>query len=215
MLALFRSKVYDTTILHMTTKWYEAVLSQCPQNSTILDVGIGTAGALINCSSIVKNRGLKIVGVDYDNDYVTQARVGLEKAGLSESVQVVHKSVYDLNKETDGVFDAVYFSGSFSLLPDPVEALNVIKPLTKSKVYITQTYQRKSAPLLGYIKPLLRYMTTIDFGRLTFESEALELFSKTVPEKCNLKFIQHEVIAGSVDNSLQAAYLTILETSGS
>ena len=152
---------------------------------------------------------------DGNDCMVTQARVGLEKAGLAKSVQVVHKSVYDLNKETDGVFDAVYFSGSFSLLPDPIEAMNVIKPLTKSKIYVTQTYQRRNAPLLGYIKPLLRYLTTIDFGRLTFESEALELFSKRVPEKCNLKFVQHEVIAGSVDNSLQAAYLTILETSSS
>ncbi|KAL3938901.1 MAG: hypothetical protein SGBAC_006277 [Bacillariaceae sp.] len=211
MLAYFRSKVYDTLILHMTTKWYEVVLSQLPENSTLLDVGVGTAGALINCSAIVKNRGLKIVGVDYDKDYVIQAQVALEKAGLQDSVQVFHKSVYDLDKDKDGVFDAVYFSGSFTLLPDPVEALRVVKPLTKSKIYVTQTYQRKSPPLLAYIKPLLRYLTTIDFGQLTFEADIGKFFSEKVPKECGLKLESHEVIEGSLDTSLQAAYLTILD----
>lgn len=122
-------------------------------------------------------------------------------------------SVYDLDKDKDGVFDAVYFSGSFTLLPDPVEALRVVKPLTKSKIYVTQTYQRKSPPLLGYIKPLLKYLTTIDFGQLTYEAEIAEFFSEKVPKECSLKLESHEVIKGSLDTSLQAAYLTILDAS--
>ena len=39
------SKIYDSMIVHMTEKWYLSVLSQVDDNSVILDVGIGTAGA--------------------------------------------------------------------------------------------------------------------------------------------------------------------------
>lgn len=210
MLAYYRSKVYDVLILPMTTKWYEVVLQQLPKTSTVLDVGIGTAGALVNCSKIVKDRELKIVGIDYDADYVVQAQRAIKQAGLQGSIQVFHKSVYDLKKE-DGTFDAVYFSGSFTLLPDPCEALRVVRALTKSRIYITQTYQRKSPPLLGYIKPLLKFITTIDFGKLTSEEESLNLFTNIVPKECDLKLVQHDVIKGSLDTRLQAAYLTLLE----
>ena len=40
----FRTTVYDALILKLTTKWYEAVLSRLDEGSTVLDVGIGTAG---------------------------------------------------------------------------------------------------------------------------------------------------------------------------
>eukprot|EP00980_Cylindrotheca_fusiformis_P005106 scaffold1083_cov114-Cylindrotheca_fusiformis.AAC.10 len=194
----------------MTTRWYAAVLQRLPKHSRVLDVGIGTAGALINCSELVKERDLKIVGIDYDAAYVTQATRAVKKAGLQDSIQVYQKSVYDLSTE-DGTFDAVYFSGSFTLLPDPCEALRVVRALTKHRVFITQTYQRKSPPLLGYIKPLLKYITTIDFGKLMTEEESLDLFAHIIPKECHMRLVQHEVIQGSIDTYLQAAYLSILE----
>jgi hypothetical protein len=39
-----RAIIYDALILRLTTRWYEVVLSQLDFGSTILDVGIGTAG---------------------------------------------------------------------------------------------------------------------------------------------------------------------------
>ena len=41
------TKIYDSMIVHMTEKWYHSVLSQLDDNSVVLDVGIGTAGAFI------------------------------------------------------------------------------------------------------------------------------------------------------------------------
>lgn len=40
----FRATLYDALILKLTTKWYEVVLSRLDVGSTVLDVGIGTAG---------------------------------------------------------------------------------------------------------------------------------------------------------------------------
>jgi hypothetical protein len=47
----FRALVYDVLILELTTKWYEVVLSQLDEGSTVLDVGIGTAGKSQCCVS--------------------------------------------------------------------------------------------------------------------------------------------------------------------
>ena len=84
---------------------------------------------------------------------------------------------------------AVYFSGSFSLLPQPLEALGACKRLLRSggRIYITQTFQRAhsawraplspaaaptravAGPVLEVVKPLLKPLTRIDFGELCYE----------------------------------------------
>jgi ubiquinone/menaquinone biosynthesis C-methylase UbiE len=169
-------------------------------------------------------RKIKVVGLDYDEDYVLMARKTIEQHGLQHYVSAVHMSVYDAQTlqtqlqipgEANSLqprFDAIYFSGSFSLLPDWAGALISVSPLLKSKghIFITQTYQRYTPPLLKYIKPLLRYITTINFGELVSETRAAEFFQHQVPEKCHLECVDHEVIKGSVDTSLQAAFITKL-----
>jgi ubiquinone/menaquinone biosynthesis C-methylase UbiE len=220
----FRSIVYDVLVLRMTTIWYDVVLRRLHEGSTILDIGIGTAGALIHCQDLLKTRNIRVVGIDYDQDYVMEAQKAIAKEGLQDYISVLHMSVYDMETRRNKLkipgkeaapseFDAAYFSGSFSLLPDMCGALRVTCRLLQPKapIYITQTYQRKSPPLLSYIKPLLRYITTIDFGQLIFEQEAKDLFYNVVPKECDLNVVEHDVIPGSLDTALQAAYLTILE----
>ena len=41
------------------------------------------------------------------------------------------------------------------------------------KIYITQTFQRRALPGMSVVKPLMKYCTTIDFGQLVFEPEAV------------------------------------------
>ena len=106
-------------------------------------------------------------------------------------------------------FDAVYFSGSFSLLPKPVEALNSLSSMLvedTGRIYITQTFQRRTPIFMNTVKPMLKYLTTIDFGRLVSEEEIMELYNKS-----ELSVEKHEVIKGSLDNRWQAAYLSVLK----
>ena len=51
----------------------------------------------------------------------------------------------------------------------------------------------------------MKYATTIDFGKLVREEDVLKTFQDS-----GLKVVKHEVIPGSVDNTFQAAYLSIL-----
>lgn len=182
-------------------------------------------GALLRCKDILLDRKIRVVGLDYDADYVMEAQLAVKKANMEHCISVVDMSVYDAERlqgklsipgeATDKPrFDAIYFSGSFSLLPDMSGALTAVVPLLKKgtgQIYITQTYQRYAPPLMSFLKPLLRYMITIDFGQLVMEEKAKHFFENEVPEKCKLRCVEHEVIKGSVDTFMQAAYLTILK----
>jgi hypothetical protein len=200
-----------------------------------------------------------VVGVDYDANYVSVAQTAISSQGLDNYISVVTMSVYDVQskqsqsrlivppggtkEESEASsfphhhhqFDAVYFSGSFSLLPDMVGAIQVVAPLLSSlssltsssssvvqppknvgegKIYITQTYQRQFPTLLSYIKPLLRFLTTIDFGQLVTEQDAEDLFYRQIQDTCEMDVLEHEVMEGSVNTSMQAAYLTVLQRKG-
>lgn len=405
-------KIYDVVILNMTEVWYRRVLSRLDDGSAVLDVGIGTGGALCRCADLVRAKNLRIIGLDYDAAYVDAAKQNIVDAGLKDQVRLVCMSVYDEDKlfrlgdmlgrmngaggeeidllngapsipivddpeacdggmvdktvdsrvghhhphlqmrddhsrddavinrtnsealseanseaerehllhdllehkantgaappapnspdfkrmntpavatgegdidvDTDKdlhtpkapagmhdaehpqtahdfsppptpgrdhnihwedeppmpwhldasgvdsdekiatmtaaaaltnkprkVFDAVYFSGSFSLLPDPPAALRLTsKVLADSgKIYITQTFQRKTLPFLNVIKPWIYYITSIDFGQLISTSEILDLY-KEVDDELDVE--SHALIEGSIDTILQGAYMSVL-----
>ncbi|CAB9523431.1 Methyltransferase domain [Seminavis robusta] len=215
----------------MTIGWYEIVLKDLPPGSTLLDVGIGTAGALIACESLLRAKRLRVVGMDYDDQYIRQAEIAIQKADLTDCIQVVAMDLYDLQTEkgklppkllpplsdargsNDRLFDAVYFSGSFSLLPDWTAALMIaasaLSP-SDGKIYITQTYQKQSSWFWSWWKPWLRYITTIDFGQLVTANRIQE-FYRDHANGNGWNLLWHEKIPGNVDNPWQAAYGTCLQ----
>ena len=208
----FSPEIYDFVILRMTARWYESVLGALPSKSTLLDVGVGTASALAAHASTVASKDLRVTGVDYDMKYVAAARRRCEgDARLAKRVHVRCLSIYDdqllATLRPAGGFDASYFSGSLSLMPDPAMALRAAAAVTKpgGYVYVTQTFQRRPVPLLRFVKPLLKYATTIDFGQLTTERDAEAIFAAS-----GLAVLEHEPIAGSVDTRFQRAYRTVL-----
>ncbi|MFC4944392.1 class I SAM-dependent methyltransferase [Pseudonocardia sp. GCM10023141] len=154
----------------MTTGWYREVLGRLPERARLLDVGIGTGAALAGCADLVRERELRIDGLDIDADYLQRCHRNLARAGLSGRVAAKLASVYD---HTDGPYDAVYFSASLMLLPDPAGAIaHVAKLLTPGgSVFATQTFHHHRSPVRERLKPLIRHFTTIEFGRVTYEDE--------------------------------------------
>jgi hypothetical protein len=173
---------------------------------------------------LVESKNLKIIGIDIDEAYVKIGKLAVQEAGLTDRITIDVASVYDGSDVVEelakkigatpdvGRFyvDAVYFSGSFSLLPNPVAALELMSTLVKKNdkgtIYITQTYQRQKPFFLPFVKPLLKYVTTIDFGQCITEEEVMDTF-----EESGLGVIEHSVILGSIDTWFQAAYLSILK----
>ncbi|WP_218668155.1 class I SAM-dependent methyltransferase [Vreelandella utahensis] len=167
---MIRSAIYDTLILKLTSRWYAEVLDRIPAGATVLDVGIGTAGALLANAGRVTGKQLHITGIDIDGDYVERARQRLEQSSLSGRVTVGQESVYD---HQGGPYDAIYFSASFMLLPEPERALRHCCTLLKpgGRIHFTQTIQYSHSRMMEAFKPMLRRLTSIDFGRVTYEED--------------------------------------------
>ena len=185
-----RSWIYDRALLPLTTGWYRAVLDRLEPRSRLLDVGIGTAGALVGNAALVKERDLHVTGVDIDADYIRQAQVHVADAGLQDRVRAELKSIYDFDEKG---YDAAYFSASFMLMPDPEKALRHVMSLLNpgGRVFFTQTFQEKRSPLTERFKPMLKTLTTVDFGQVTYEADFL-----AVVEKGGLTVLENERLGG-------------------
>jgi ubiquinone/menaquinone biosynthesis C-methylase UbiE len=165
-----RGWLYDRLLAGLTAGWYRAVLTRLPDRARVLDVGIGTGGAVTRCAELVRAKELRIVGVDIDRDYLERCASGLRRAGLDGHVSTCLASVYD---HRGGPYDAVYFSASLMLLPDPVGALtHVARQLEPTgQMFFTQTFHHRRSRLVEKLKPMIRHVTTIHFGRVTYEDE--------------------------------------------
>ena len=199
----WRSDIYDYFITSMTTRWYRAFLCRMAQNSSILDVGIGTASALIANRDVILNKNLTVMGVDYDKNYVDAAQENIRVAGLDKNVKVVCASIHDYTPPADASkYDAIYFSGSFMIIPDKVKALERCKKMLKDagessstaagKFYFTQSFQHRGWMgnlVSSIVKPALKFVLTIDFGEVTYRDE----FEETI-RQAGLKVEVYEVM---------------------
>lgn len=169
-MAAVRGWIYDRLIAGMTADWYRTVLGRLPDGARMLDVGIGTGAALARCADLVRTKDLHVVGLDIDAGYLARCRSEVTRAGLAGYVEPVLSSVYD---HRGGPYDAGYFSASLMLLPDPAAAIaHVAGQLTPGGLlFSTQTFHHHRSALLEWGKPLVRYVTTVEFGRITYEDE--------------------------------------------
>lgn len=165
---MIRSLIYDALILRLTSRWYAEILERVPEGAELLDVGMGTAGALLANAGVVKSKGIHVAGIDIDPDYIASARRRLRDSVLRDHARVYLESVYD---HQGGPYDAVYFSGSLMVLPEPEAALRHCCALLRpgGRIYLTQTIEMRSSRWMEIIKPRLKRVTSIDFGSVTYE----------------------------------------------
>jgi SAM-dependent methyltransferase len=172
-----RSAIYDALISPMTRAWYAAVLQRVPHGARVLDVGVGTGMALVANRDLLIASDVRVTGIDIDPTYVDAARSAVDRAGLDDRVEVLLESVYD---HRGGPYDGIYFSASFMLLPDPAAALAHVLTLLRpgGVLYFTQTFEHRRSPAMERVKPLLRLLTSIDFGQVTYEAPFLETLTR-------------------------------------
>lgn len=206
--------IYDIVIIRMTKVWYKAVLERVAPGSRILDIGIGTATALVDGANkdLVKEKKLTVVGIDYEAAYIRKAQQVVADAGLSAQVvchcqSIYEEKLYDLFAGP-AKFDAAYFSGSLTLMPDPPEALKAAAHMLKSGglIYVTQTFQNRPSPMMEKLKPLLQKITTIDFGRVTYHKEVAEIVTKA-----GMTIVEDKPVPGSIDNANQTARMLLIK----
>lgn len=78
----------------------------------ILDIGCGSGVPTIE---LVRLSGGKIIGLDIDQDMLDVFRGRVEKAGLSDRVKVINRSLFDMDF-ADESFDIIWAEGSINII---------------------------------------------------------------------------------------------------
>jgi SAM-dependent methyltransferase len=173
-----RAWLYDRILMGLTSGWYREVLTRLPAGASLLDVGIGTGSAIAHNARLIRAKNIHILGLDIDRDYLSRCEKVLSRNDLLNHVTPCLTSVYD---HCGGPYDAVYFSASFMLLPDPVGAIKHVSSQLAPGGWIlfTQTFHHEKSLLIEKVKPMLHYFTTIHFGRVTYEDDFREILSES------------------------------------
>ncbi len=201
---LKRATIYDIVIVRMTTRWYLAVLERLPKNARLLDIGIGTGSALLNNRRILEEKKISVHGIDYDNQYILKCKRNIESthvnnvtaecisvydykgrafdaAYFSGSLMIMPDPVAALNVRCQSLcarctrvthYVCMLHCEFHEYSTDRVRSVACLKP--GGVIYVTQTFEAKSNRALELLKPLLKFLTTIDFGRVTYEEQFLE-----------------------------------------
>lgn len=106
---------------------------------TVLDIGCNGGFYAIE----MKRRGAeRVLGIDFDQDYLAQARFAAEVTG--QSIEFRQMSVYDVGRLGER-FDLVIFMGVLYHLRHPLLALDIIHEQVAGDLLLFQSMQRGSA----------------------------------------------------------------------
>ena len=109
---------------------------------TVLDIGCNAGFYAME----MKRRGAaRVLGLDYDEDYLAQARFAAEVQGLD--IEFRQMSVYDVGQLGER-FDVVFFIGVLYHLRHPLLALDLIREHVAGDLLVFQSLQRGSNAVL-------------------------------------------------------------------
>lgn len=176
-----RNHLYKWMIEEATHHCYQNCLNYFGQNASILDVGIGNGIMLKTYHPLIKSKRFKITGLDINKEYLNHCDCLIHNYGLEDYIKICNQPVESYMPQGNSRFDFILFSMSFMLLPDQRGVLQRVKNWLKpnGQIVFFQTVYRMPFKLMEFIKPRLKYITTIDFGRVTYETEFFNTLKET------------------------------------
>lgn len=149
---------------------YEKILERFEDNSTILDIGVGNGIYFSNpnVKKLITEKKLKIHGIDIDTGIIKHCKETIVKNGLEDYVTCDAIDLLNI-KET---YDYSIFMESYPVINSELfyKLLNHAMKIS-NKTFLYNNLQELDNRVLRFIKPKLKYLTSVDFGKLTTISE--------------------------------------------
>jgi SAM-dependent methyltransferase len=170
-------------------------LNKFEPNSRVLDFGCGSGiyYSNENIKKIIVEKNLKIQGIDIDKIYIEKCVKRIEKEKLTKYVSIKVQDIFKYNLEQEEKFDYIIFSESAPLLSNGLLVSitkymieNLLKP--NGKIVFINNLTENSTPLMKKLKPALKYLCMIDFGRVLTRNE-FENLSNQVNKNIEINLI--------------------------
>ncbi len=175
-----RNYLYKLIIDDVTGLCYKNCLNYFPDHSRILDVGIGNGIMIRRFHNLIRTKGLRITGIDINSSYLKHCSTLISQWQLEDHIEIFHTPVESYEPPAQEFFDFILFSMSFMLFRDQPLVLDRIRPWLRpgGRVLFFQTMFRKRSFFMEFIKPKLKYLTTVDFGRVTYHNDFAALMDR-------------------------------------
>lgn len=198
MIEVFRNRLYRFFIQSATDFCYGNCLEYFPSGSEILDVGIGNGLMINNYHQIIKNKHLKITGIDINRHYLNHCGCLIEQYRLEKNIRIFHEAVELFCPPTPRCYDVILFSMSFMLFSNQQEVLDRVLAWLKpgGRLVFFQTMFRKRSRLMEFIKPKLKYFTTVEFGSVTYDEYFYQFLRRNRLHIIKNHFIKKEWFQG-------------------
>ncbi len=192
------NNLYNLIISDVTRLCYKNCMDYYPDNSVILDVGIGNGVMLKKNHELIKKKNLRITGLDINKYYLEHCRKLINAYNLQDQVQVLHQSVTTYDPPHEGYFDYVFFGMSFMLMDDQKAVLERAKKWVKpdGEVIFFQTMFKNRSKFMEFVKPRLKFLTTVDFGKVTYENDFYALLDEENLSPCKDMLLKKNVFKG-------------------
>ena len=152
------------------------IIQKLEDGSTLLDIGCGDGIYFTNESVIatIKRKQLRIRAIDVDAGAVKICQRRIVASGLKAQVFAECTSVEDINAFTESdKYDYSVWMESFPVIEIGLFAklFQHSMTLVKKRVFMYHNLLPEYNIMMHVLKPLINYMTMVDFGRATTVDE--------------------------------------------
>jgi alpha-N-acetylglucosaminidase len=186
------SRVYSLIVSDVTDSCYRTCLPLLRPSAKVLDVGIGNGDMIRTHHALIRAKALSITGLDVHREYLSRCDQLIKAYALQEYIRTELTPVEAYAPPSAGYFDVILFSMSFMLLGDPRCVLRRIRPwlAPTGEVIFVQTMFSHVSRFVEFVKPRLKYVTTIDFGRAIYAPDFFRLLRSE-----GLQVVENRLIA--------------------
>jgi alpha-N-acetylglucosaminidase len=147
---------------------------------------------------LIKSKNLNIVGIDINKTYLNHCSSLIDKWDLDDHISIFNAPVEGYEPPEKEYFDFILFSMSFMLFDNQELVIDRVRNWLKpnGKVLFFQTMFPKKSPFIEFIKPKLKYFTTVDFGRITYDDEFYKFLGRKKVSVDEDRLIKKEWFSG-------------------